>query len=439
MSDEERELLMWFLEDVKETTNILKGLCKVNELGCYLYNDVIEYSRFYSIAQDGLQFNIPAYLADYQYVEEIAKYITLKFSEAIVRAIDIPEVHEHIATLTLPDNVIKKMNELISPGNFEDFKIVFTVDKKQGFNPIEIRQEIIYPEGYSGMEMEFILDYINNVTGMLTIELNSLDIDDRTMIIGRSKRIFIPAKLIHSKEDVEKIVNAVKSEIAQKVEDIKNSGILNLVIPSPSYDNTGYLEYSGTFSVFREKEISRYFTFNIHVERPRLLNNIRVTLNVKMPLIKEFDGEHRIEVPIEIDTDEGKFLVGLLISSLNQKQSVNIVIPEDVRESRIKRLIEGDLSVVEEVKTVDQKVVKQLIDGIKKQIKDALVENGIVVKNNKGRYVINKKYKLEKHKKHSNDYFSIQLNSMDILDLMKEDDKKKLVTYLVSEKIKSSI
>jgi hypothetical protein len=206
------------------------------------------------------------------------------------------------------------------------------------------------------------------------------------------------------------------------------------------YDDRDHLEYSGTFKVFTEKEISRYFTFNIDVERPRLLNNIRVILNVKIPLIKGFDGENRIKVPIEIDTDEGKFLARLLISSLDQKQSVHIVTPEDVRESRIKRLIEGDLSVVEEVKRVDQKVVEQLIDGIKRQIKDALVENGIVVKDNKGKYVLNEQYKLEKYK-HSNDYldFSTQTNSIDVLDLMKEDDKKKLVAYLVSEKIKSSI
>jgi hypothetical protein len=267
-----------------------------------------------------------------------------------------------------------------------------------------------------------------------------LDIDDKTMTIGSSKKISIPAKLIHSKEDVEKIIDTVKSEIAQKVEDIKNSGIFNVFIASTLYGDRDCLEYSGTFRVFTEKKISRYFTFDIAIEKLNLLDNIRVILNIKMPFIKEFDGENRIEVPIEVDTDEGKFIARLLISSLNQKQSVHIVTPKDIKESRIKRLMKGDFSVVEEIKKADQKVVEQIIDGIKRQIKDALVKNGIVEKNNDGKYVMNEEYKIEKYK-NGNDYLelSTQINSMNILDLMKEEDKKKLVTYLVSEKIKSSI
>jgi hypothetical protein len=428
MSFAEWDLLRWFRDDDYKMKNMARTIADINPLGRYLYNYFKRSGNYYKLTDASLK--VPREIVDPVYMNEISKYITMYFTEALVDAIDTPEVHEHIATLTLPEFAIEQLRmRNITP----DFKTVFTLEKERGFNHLIIKQNVDAP----GMAINYILNYIAESTSYLNIELDSVNID-REIIIGKNDEIIVPYFSIRS--DLQNMVEKVKKEIQKKIQEIEERGLMNLVL-AVLYRG---LDYSTSIELFEEKELSQYTISEITIKRPLLFDDITISFKLRTPLIDKL-RRNMTTATIEIDTDEGKFNSTFRISAPEQVYTGHIIVPKKLKEERVERLIKGDISVIQEVQDVDNKVVSQILSGLKDQIIHALLENRVVI-NNMGKYSPNNtEYTFGKFRKDDWDVFDFHAEtksrntSLDIIDTIPEDKKEKLITYLVSEKIKNSM
>jgi|GEM_PF-5272448 len=433
MSYAEWDLLRWFIEDEYEMKKMIRTIADINPLGRYLYNHFKWSNDYHLITRTSLE--VPRELIDPRYMNEISRHITMYLTETLMRAIDIPEVHEHIATLTLPDFAIEQLRmRNITP----DFKADFVLEKERGFNDLVIKQNVTSPR-----EINRILNYIARSTSYLNIALNSTD---EEIVIGQSDEIIIPCS-----RNVQKMAEKIKTEIQKKVQEIENRGLMNIVL-AMFYKG---LFYSSSIELFKEKELSQYTIPEITIRRPFLLDDITVTFRLKTPLIDESRRNkkplidelrrNKNSATIEIDTDEGKFNSAFKISAPEQVYTGHVIVPTKVKEDRAKRLIKGDVSVIQEVEDIDNRVVNQILSGLKEQIIHALLEKRIVV-NNMGKYSYNdSEYIFRKFQKADVDAFDFytetksQSTSVDIINMIPEDKREKVIAYLVSERIKSSM
>jgi len=428
MSFAEWDLLRWFRDDDYKMKNMARTIADINPLGRYLYNYFRRSGNYYKLTNASLK--VTREIVDPVYMNEISRYITMYFTEALVDAIDTPEVHEHIATLTLPEFAIEQLRmRNITP----DFKADFELEKERGFNHLVIKQNVDSP----GIAIDYILNYIAESTSYLNIELDSINID-REIIIGRNDEIIIPYSSIRS--DLQNMVEKVKKEIQKKIQEIEERGLMNLVL-AVLYRG---LDYSTSIELFKEKELSQYTIPEITIKRPLLFDDITISFKLRTPLIDKL-RRNMTTATIEIDTDEGKFNSTFRISAPEQVYTGHIIVPKKLKEERAERLIKGDISVIQEVQDIDNKVVNQVLSGLKEQIIHALLENRVVI-NNMGKYSINNnEYTFGKFQKDDWDVFDFHTEtksrntSLDIIDTIPEDKKEKLITYLVSEKIKNSM
>jgi hypothetical protein len=428
MLSTEWDLLRWFKGDDYEMKKMVRTIADINPLGRYLYNYFKRKGDYYKLTNASLK--VPREIADPEYMNEISRYITMYLTEALVYAIDIPEVHEHVATLTLPEFAIEQLRmRNITP----DFKADFELEKERGFNHLVIKQNVDSP----GIAINYILNYIAESTSYLNIELDSTNID-REIIIGRNDEIIIPYSSIRS--NLQETVEKVKEEIQKKVQEIEDRGLMNLVL-AILYRR---LDYSTSIELFKEKELSQYTIPEITIKRPLLFDDITISFKLRTPLIDKL-RRNMTTATIEVDTDEGKFNSTFKISAPEQVYTGHIIVPKKLKEERAERLIKGDISVIQEVQDIDNRVVSQILNGLKDQIIHALLENRVVT-NNMGKYRFNDtEYTFGKFQKGDGDVFDFytetksQNTSLDIIDTMPEDKKEKLTTYLVSEKIKNSM
>jgi hypothetical protein len=424
MSYEEWNLLNKLSSEKNTMDNMFREIASLNPLGAYIYNRYQWNKGAWEIFVSGSNIEVPSELADPEYINEIARYVTLKLTESLAAALDIEEIDEHIATLVPPDFVT---NQLKSHNVAHAFKIDFELKKERGFNPILVKQIATYFTD----EIIDILNYIRTSTNGLNIPLDDFDTN---LKIGYNDEIFIQHPSIRGK-DVKDAANKIKTEIQQKIREIEERGDLNLVL-AILYKG---LDYSGSIEIFDEFAIPE-----IQIKRRYLFDDITVSFKLKTPLIEEF-FENKTESEIEVNTDEGKLHFLLNLSAPKQRYIGHIIVPKEIRNKRIERLLNQDVSVIEEVQEIDSRVLNQIITGIRTQILDALIRNGIITEDDSGRYAFNNKYTVEKFGKQnttSSDFYtetSIEVSSTDILDAINEKDREKITVYFVSQKIKNSI
>jgi hypothetical protein len=424
MSGEEWDLLHELSNEKNMMDSMFREIASLNPLGKYIYNRYQWKKGTWEVFISGSRIDVPSELSDPEYIEEIARYITLKLTEALAVAIDIEEVNEHVATLTLPDFVV---NHLKSHNIAHFFKIDFDLIKERGFNPIVIKEDATSCSN----EIIDIINYIRVSTNRLNIPLDNFDTN---LKIGYNDEIFIQHTSIRGK-DVKDTANKIKTEIQQKIREIEERGDLNLVLAILYKE----LDYSGSIEIFDEFAIPE-----IQIKRRYLFDDITVSFKLKTPLIEEF-FENKTESEIEVNTDEGKLHFLFNLSAPEQRYIGHIIVPKEVRNRRIERLLKQDVSVIDEVQEIDSRIINQIITGIRTQILDALIRNGIIIEDDSGRYAFNKKYTVEKFRKQntaSSDFYtetSIEVSSTDILDAINEKDREKITVYFVSQKIKNSI
>jgi hypothetical protein len=424
MSYEEWDLLNKLSNEENTMDNMFREIASLNPLGAYIYNRYQWKKGVWEIFVSGSSIEVPSELADPEYINEIARYVTLKLTESLAIALDIEEINEHIATIVLPDFVI---NQLKSHNVAHALKIDFRLKKERGFNPIVVKQITTHFTD----EIIDIINYIRTSTNRLNIPLDDFNTN---LKVGYNDQIFIQHTSIKGK-DVKDVANKIKAEIQQKIREIEERGDLNLVL-AILYRG---LDYSGSIEIFDEFSIPE-----IQIKRRYLFDDITVSFKLKTPLIEEL-WRNEAKSEIEVNTDEGKLHFLLNLSAPEQRYIGHIIVPKEIRNRRIERLLKQDVSVIEEVQEIDSRIVNQIITGIRMQILDALIRDDIIIKDDSGSYAFNKKYTIEKFGKQnttSSDFYTetnIKVSSADILDAINEKDREKITTYFVAQKIKNSI
>ena len=419
-----------------EIDRIIRGIADLNPLGNYLYSDIKINDKYDDLLKErGYSCNVWWELVNREYIDEISKYITQQFTKALAYAIDIPEINEKVATLTFPEFAVEQLKKYTQ---FKEFKVDFYMKKRRGLNNVEIEQITSFDQ-YS---ITSIMQYLADTTPYFRIYLDSLNPPDNTLRVGYSIAFEIPYSEISLRGNINDTITEIKEKVRQGVEEIENKEYLNLVLAA-LYKR---LDYSTMIVLFEEKELSNKYSIPswVTIRRPYLFDDITVKFSLKTPRIEELCKERSSNIPIEVDTDEGKFYFNFMISAPEKEYIGHIIVPKEVKKARMERLINKDLSVIQEVENIDKKVVKQLESGIKEQIVKALVENGIVVKNSRGNYEFSDRYTIRKFKKREwypcgmSQDITVETKVDDIEEQVKEE-KQKIIAYLVAEKIKNSI
>jgi hypothetical protein len=419
-----------------EIDKIIRGIAHLNPLGRYIYSNIREDKEEYTdlLEEYGLWCDVPWRLVNRVYMDEISQHITLQFTKALAYAIDLPEIDEKVATLTFPEFAVEQLKEKYPL--LKEFKIDFYMKKRRGLNDVEIEQIISF-DPYS---ISSIMQYLTEATPYFRIYLNDLNPPNNTLRVGYNTSFRIPYSEISLKGNINDTITEIKEKIQQGIKEIEDKEYLNLVLAA-LYKG---LDYSTSIELFKEKELSNKYSIPswVTIKRPYLFDDITVTFRLKTPRIKELC--EKSPIPIEIATDEGKFYFNFMISAPEKEYIGHIIVPKEVKKARMERLINKDISVIQEVEEIDTKVVKQLESGLKAQIVKALVENGIVVKNRRGNYEFSNKYTIGRFKKREwypcgiSQDITVETSIDDIEEQVKEE-KQKIIAHLVAEKIKSSI
>jgi hypothetical protein len=227
---------------------------------------------------------------------------------------------------------------------------------------------------------------------------------------------------------IEKLKEEIKNCVEKGIEGIlKNFNLFLAAVYHP-------LDYkAGPIRIFdgAEGELNEYVISKVEIQRESVLSDININLTIEAPVLNSAYRDKRCSLTLDI---LGRSM-GMKIYVANS-QMIHTFIDEGDTSTRIKRLLEGDISVVKEVEDFDRTVVSILPDLIKNKIVECLVDNDVVLKTPDGGYELNDAFKRSSLK--NSDIPEIEYER-DVVEDMSEEGREKLIAYLVAQKIKNSI
>jgi hypothetical protein len=208
-------------------------------------------------------------------------------------------------------------------------------------------------------------------------------------------------------KDIEQQIEKIKEIISAQIQEFRNTNMFNLLITA-AYKP---LNYSKEIQILNDMP---EYTAKIYVKRYWLLDAARLIIEMKPIPIKRGS-------PIELEIKgEGEDTAAPIIIYPSRDGSIltsgeDYITKEEVKKSRISRVLNGDFSVLDEVEQQDRLLIQSITEQIQQQLPES-VEKVLV------------KERVDKQ---------IQA-SIDVLDLISQDKKDEIIAYLVAEKLKNS-
>jgi hypothetical protein len=400
LNDEEEGLLNGFLEtSIKET---LPEIRKANKLGFLIYSEIKSGIHSYDTSSE--HYIVRWYpvevenneIVNEKHIKEIADILSRHYARLLAKAIDLPEINETIAEVKLPEIVkeeIEKRHAML------DYGLVISLIKKAGFNDFIVRYELKHDGIGSTIKIRNIL---SSVHYMFDVGYD-VDTDDNkyrlSLIPIFDKGDFTVRVREWSKEAIEKQAREIKERILSELDKVIKSNALNLIAA------VSYFPLSRTINIERKNEsisayVSRYTLFDpvkvsISLHSKKRAKYSRILLDIegvskRIVLNKRTPGEYQINnVPASVTFE-----------------NINII------EDTINRLLAGDFSVIDEVEQRNQTIVESLTKQLQEQ-------------------------KIEYFNDVPEEIEPVEVN-VDVLDFMSDEQRQKLITYLVASKLKSS-
>ena len=413
---EEMSLIKEFIKSNRQMGKMLSEIKKVNDLGRYLYNVFNEVENEFLI---GRSIIAPENLVNGKNVKEIADFVTRYLADVLEKAVNLPELYETIATVEVPEDLKKRLSEY---GVDFNFRIDFVIEKEPGFNTVFVRRIINIDNSLHSLISNLPYDLFK-----VSFECITGNKEDIINLFARYKGNVLISVDQYVDKGLEKLKQEIKSCVKRETENIlKNLNLLLAAIYHP-------LNYkAGPIRIFdgADKELNEYVISKIEVQRESIFSDINVNLTINTPALNSVYRDKRCSIVLDI---LGRSM-GMEMY-MGNGQMIHTFIYEDT-SARIKRVLEGDVSVVKEVEDFDRAVVSMLPDLLKGKIIECLVDNDVVLKTPNGGYKLNDVFKMSSLENSNSPEIEYE---REVVEAMSEEGKKKLITLLVAQKIKNSI
>ena len=445
-TDEEMDLLSNFHTNLI-IPDIMQRIRDSSPLGtkiCLYVEDYKELFENEDRTSDGVY--VPHELITNSSLDNVAKAVASCLSEVLERAITIPEINEEVYEINgLPENVA---NELKRRGIDPTFKNTLLLSKEKGFNSIKIKSKTVACDklvdlGSDLNSFSYTKDMLNVHYETAKVRLLGRWYENETGIehVGGYDIVSINEyddfRIKDYRGIIEEKVKQIKEAIIKEARRIENSNEFNLLVAAAYHP----LSYNTTLQI-EETEFSkleRYMpvTAKVSIERKWLLAPI--TVSIELEIDKRFSmGETR---GLAIDIEGEGIKQTLRIEGREgwgwhtPIDDFPVLTSEEVIKSRFERLLSGDFSVIDEVEQQDQEVVKSIVEQLQ--------SNPLYSISNRVRY--NGAGLLgwrEREKEQEEEEKNTKLKravSVNVYDLINEERRQELISYLVSKKLKNSV
>jgi len=234
-------------------------------------------------------------------------------------------------------------------------------------------------------------------------------------------------------ENIEKFKENIKSFIEEQIDNIKKNGSMNLLLAAIYNPLDYYAEPIKIFDESSDPELNEYVISYLTVKRNTIFNYADIELRLETPILKDIYGSKKYPVTLDILGNKVKMEVYPSIS----RQRIDTFVSEDIYR-RVKRIEKGDLSIIKEVEDFDKILISTIPELIKSKIIECLVENNIVFKTADG-YKLNDEFRIKRSSPStSTDSSEIEVEA-DVLSVMPDKKREKLITFLVMNRLKNSV
>jgi hypothetical protein len=425
---DEINLIERVLKSEKQMKKMLSKVGETNELGMYLYNEFVGMSdeflkeRFVSVPEE---------LISEKNMKEIVDFVSEYLADLLNKAVDLPEVHETIAVVEPPEDVKEKLSKY---GIDADFKIEFTINKEPGFTTLFVRRDEVKVQDD---RLRKIISKSLQYNNLFNVEFESItgsDDDEIHLFTSDRKKevmIFVDS---YVDEGFEKIEKKIKRVVKEQVNNIKKNGSMNLLLAAIYNPLDYYTEQPiKIFDEPSDQELSEYVISDLKITRDTVFDYADIELQLSTPILKDIYGSKKCF--IDFDVLGNNVETEIYLSSTVQR--VDTFVREDLY-TRVKRLEKGDLSIIKEVEDFDKVLIRTIQELIKNKIIECLVENNVVLKTADG-YKLNDEFRIKRSSPNtSTDGSEIEVES-DVLSVMPDKQREKLITFLVMNRLKNSV
>jgi hypothetical protein len=411
------------LKNEKWVKKMLSKVGEINKLGMYLH------AEFDGIDSEFLNerfVSVPEEIISKENMKEITDFVAKYLADLLDRAIDVPELHETIATVEVPEDVKEKLSKY---GIDADFRIDFIIEKEPGFSTVFIRRDEVDVKDDRLRKVIYKSLQFNN---LFNVEFGSITgFDDEIHIFSDRKKEVIILVDNYIDEGFDELKKKVKKIVREQVKNIRESGAMNLLLAA-IYNPLDY--HAETIKIFDEPsdpDLGEYVISNLKITRDTVFDYADIELRLETPMLKDIYGRKKCPVTLDISGNKVKMEVYPSIS----RQRIESFVNEDVHK-RVDRLEKGDLSVIKEIEDFDKTLVNVLPELLRDKIIECLVENNIVLKTADG-YNLNDEFRIKRPSNTSSSDTEIEVES-DVLDAMPKEKQEKLITFLVAQRFKKS-
>jgi hypothetical protein len=404
LTKEENKLLYKIIDDDFSGFNskVMEKIKDTNELGKLIYEKVDYPNYRYFLWRRG-EVVVNQGLVTEESLNEIAKAIGECFAEKLTEAIEIPEINETIVEVTLPDDHLA--NELRRRGVDPKYKCTMSIRKDMGFNDVYVESNVYVASSKLSEAAFTIRKFHKSYFLQLTLPSSQYPHSGIITILPSDNRKDTMRIEIQDFKDIEQQVEKIKEILSAQIQEFRNTSMFNLLITA-AYQP---LNYSKEIQILNDMP---EYTAKVSIKRNWLLDAAKLNIEMKPIPIKrgsyiklDIDGEGA-KVPIEIHPSRD----GSILTSEDY-----FMTDRDIVKSRINRVLQGDFSVLDEVEQQDRLLIQSITEQVQQQLPES-VEKVLV------------KERVDKQ---------IQA-SVDVLDLIPQNKKDKMIAYFVSEKLKNS-
>jgi hypothetical protein len=412
LSNEERFLLHNLLETGEIYKEISEKIKDVNSLGEEMYKGMKQYGyiRFF---EGGFGIDVDKDSVSKKALNEVTFVIGKVFAEKLVQAIDIPEVNEVILKARLPQNVVDYLKKR---GVNLTYKCTVVASKKIGFNDIELKTDV----NVSSQQTQ-IFEVLNELRNKKSRFFEGLKVtyDDAEIVLLPVG--YRPISYIRPKGDISKLIDEIKKSFSEQVKKI----IDNNYFAAFAIATYNPLDYEREIRVGILNNLG-FETVYVHIYRKWLLDPLYVDISFEPPSFMKCN-----DLELEIDGEDKKYVLNLQCGPVEYSVYQNLTDDNTIKE-REERIINGDFSVIDEVENIDELITDRIVEQVKEGIRKLIEENtdySIIKRRNR----VNKSRKSKTVKK------EIDIDAtVNVFDLMDNEGKEKVISYLVAQKLKSS-
>jgi len=421
---DEIRLIERVLKSENQMKKMLSDVNKINRLGMYLYD------KFKGMSDEFLNgrfVDVPKELVNEKNMKEIVNFVAEYLAGLLDKAVDLPEVHETIAVVEPPEDVKEKLSKY---GIDSDFKIRFVIDKEAGFSTVFIkRDEIKVKDDRLNKVISRSLQY-NDLFSLDLERVTGYDSEIHLLTPDRKREVMIFVDS-YVDEGFEKLKKKIKRVVKGQVKNIKESGAMNLLLAAVYNPLNYHAEPIKIFDEPSDPELSEYVISDLKITRDTVFDYADIELQLNTPILKDIYGSEKCFIDFDVLGND----VETEIYLSSTVQHVDTFVREDLY-TRVKRLQEGDISVVKEVEVFDKTLVNTLPDLIRQKIIECLVENKVVIETPNG-YRLNDEFRINQSPNTSSSS-EIEIEA-DVLSVMPDKQREKLITFLVMNRLKNSV